>query len=276
MEIVQAIAISTIYQLILLRFVHHYISEMRSIQMQIIACIVSSFIAQCFTTHFISIGISFIVFILLAFPKKLFFKASVTCLFVAFFVGGMLFVVNENIAISGQRTLILFIATTIIGLYAIFRKGKTLKTETVQRKFVLQVKIELFDIQLMVDGFVDSGNECVEVLSGSPVHFIKYEEIAMYLEASFHSALHQWNAKEPYNVRMFNEIIQTQIRFVSLRTINNPHHIVLAFRGKITVENEPTQSCYFVLIKGREKFPGNAQMLLHASMLAKIHIEGGS
>lgn len=65
----------------------------------------------------------------------------------------------------------------------------------IQSSFVVDCELLLFQQSFSLRGFIDTGNECIEPMSGKPVHFLSYNAVAKTLPEDFHKALLEWDEK---------------------------------------------------------------------------------
>ncbi len=269
------ILISMLYQFAILNFVKRYIKAIRSYPFQLLACFMGSLITVFSLPTFLSFSISYLVFITIAFPRHVFMKAFFTCFAVGCFLGGVILGVAEFWPQQMQNQVLFFIILSGVTLLILANHLKKIKLHSIQERFIQSYTIEIAQIQWNLTGYIDTGNECEEILSGAPVNFIQMKSIQQELPFRIKEGLEKWDKKTPYNLQMFDQRDHKNIRFVTVQTISNTQQIALAFRGKIIISSQQFEDCYFVFVQDVQAFPGHAQMLLHVSMLSNLQTKGG-
>lgn len=160
---------------------------------------------------------------------------------------------------------------SFLSLYGLHSKWKSINLSKVQESYVVQCILEFLGERISLKGFIDTGNQCIEPISGKAVHFISFKEVEEYLPIEFKEGLLKWSEKDPYNLSMFPKEVQSKIRMVFLATVQQESSKVLAFRfnkmlvsGKI--EKELIEQ-YIVFTKNNAKFPQKAQIILNVQTL---------
>lgn len=119
-------------------------------------------------------------------------------------------------------------------------------------------------------GFIDTGNQCIEPISGKPVHFLSYKAIQEQLAEQLKEGLQTWNEQNPYELSMFPSNLQSKIRIVLLTTVQKETSKVLAFRIDqllIPATNKQFNGHYIVFTKNDAKFPQSSQIILNVQTL---------
>ena len=141
----------------------------------------------------------------------------------------------------------------------------------IQHSFVVNCELELFKKTYSLKGFIDTGNECIEPLSGKPVHFLSYKAVSEELPTDFQQALNEWDNQNPYELKMFPSYVYPKIRVLSLSTVQQERYTVLGFRfDKLVINAEVPKEIYeqyVVFTKHDARYPQDAQMILHVLAL---------
>lgn len=236
-----------------------------------LSALLSAMIATFIPSFFMSSLLSFIVLIGCAFSFKISsFKAQGSWVIIATLLVGGLLTALQSIMVEATLSSY-FVLTFFIGFLSLIfvRKGWQLKVlETIKQSYERTCEIELFEQQLIVTAYIDTGNECVEPISRKPVHFISYPAVESYLPKAIKEALLQWQQHTPSNLSLFESTIRRNIRFISLNTVQGNSGIVPAFRvNKLIIADQVFENHYVVFTKNDASFPQNADMILHASIL---------
>src|SRR5690606_4572985 len=163
----------------------------------------SGLIATIFYHSYIGALASFILLIGLAFSFRIqtLIKQGTVLLITSFFLGCLLTSLLTYLFNQSDVTFFIFcISITVLSLTMLHSKWRKMMQEKVQQSFVVHCELELFEQTYFLKGYVDTGNECVEPLSGKPVHFLSYKAVAEQLPRDFHEALMKWDEKNPYEL----------------------------------------------------------------------------
>lgn len=196
-----------------------------------------------------------------------------TVLFLAtFFLGGLLtsllpFLLKQ----SSLAFFLLCISISFLSLHALHSKWKKLMFTKLQQNYVVGCMLQFLGKTYDLKGFIDTGNQCIEPISGKPVHFLSFKAIQQQLPKQFEEALLKWNEKEPYELSMFPAELHSKIRIVLLSTVQKETSKVLAFRFEQLKVSGTTNKDFFeqyiVFTKNDAKFPQNAQIILNVQTL---------
>ena len=109
MELELFLLLNIAYEFIILRFVGHFIRSIRSLPFQLLACFGSSILLLVLPLNLFCIILSYLVYIVIAFPKRAIIRAIPFCLGVAIFLGGMLFIAADYFPRKNNAQLYLFL-----------------------------------------------------------------------------------------------------------------------------------------------------------------------
>lgn len=265
---------NTLFNYFLLKFTQEMTGLYVKRSRLILSAFCSGLVASIFYDSFIGAIVSFVLLIGLAFSFRIqtLLKQGTVLLIASFFLGGILTSLLPYLFNQSDITFfILCISVTVFSLTMIHSKWRKMMQEKVQDSFVVQCALELFGQTYHLKGYVDTGNECVEPLSGKPVHFLSFKAVAKHLPKDFHEALLKWDEKNPYELSMFPTIINTKVRILKLFTVQQENATALAFRfDRLTIKNSATKELfeqYIVFTKNDAKYPQDAQMILNVSAL---------
>ena len=275
MDSVALLLANTAFLMIIVRFVARFVYATRGIIIQFIASISCSVMLIIFSTHGLLILLNFGLFIAICFPVREWLKASLYVFCTASLVGGLLFVVESYWPKSLSFQIIIFLTLSTLLLHYLRRQYVEQQTEREHRNFVQKFTIQLLGEQFEVTGFIDTGNECTEVFSNDPVHFLHIQLLNEPKFTALKEALCEWEEKETFDQVTFNQYGLTNIRFVGVKNMFGETKLSLAFKGEV-IQGKLEHSCYFVFVSGKQNFPKSASLLLHVSMLAHFKNEGGS
>ncbi|MEK9197689.1 sigma-E processing peptidase SpoIIGA [Ureibacillus sp. 179-F W5.1 NHS] len=265
---------NTLFNYFLLKFTQEITGLYVKRSRLLLSAFCSGFIAAIFYQTLFGAVLSFIVLIGLAFSFRLqsLLKQGTVLFITTFFLGGVLtsllpFLLNQ----SEVAFFILCIAIAFLSLTTIHTKWRNMMQEKIQHSFVVDCDLELFKKTYRLKGFIDTGNECIEPISGKPVHFLSYTAISKELPSDFQEALLTWDDKNPYQLKMFPTYVYPKVRVLSLSTVQQERSLVLAFRfDKLKISGSVSKEIvdqYVVLTRNDARYPQDAQMILHVLAL---------
>lgn len=140
-----------------------------------------------------------------------------------------------------------------------------------QQSYIVDCELQFLGEQFLLRGFIDTGNQCIEPMSGKAVHFLSFKAVKEKLPHHFKESLYKWNEKNLYDFSMFQYELQSKIRIVYLTTIQKEPSKVLAFRfDRLLISGSNQKELleeYIVFTKNDAKFPQNAQIILNVLTL---------
>ncbi len=265
---------NTLFNYFLLKFTQEMTGLYVKRSRLIFSAFCSGLIATIFYHSYIGALASFILLIGLAFSFRIqtLIKQGTVLLITSFFLGGLLTSLLPYLFNQSDVTFFIFcISITVLSLTMLHSKWRKMMQEKVQQSFVVHCELELFEQTYFLKGYVDTGNECVEPLSGKPVHFLSYKAVAEQLPRDFHEALMKWDEKNPYELSMFPTFMKTKVRILKLFTVQQENATALAFRFQRLKINGPSTKelldQYVVFTKNDANYPQEAQMILHVFAL---------
>src|SRR5690606_35082049 len=159
-----------------------------------------------FPSSFLVIVVTFLGMTLIAFGTALerWRKSAVMVLIGALFAGGVL------TALSIQRgawneTLLVLVYASIAYFSLAYMKKKWLDVRTASHLSEMRTSstLRIWDAEMEVEVFVDSGNACMEPLSGSPVHFVSFQAVEEHIPNILRKPLLEWDPSQTKSLSDF-------------------------------------------------------------------------
>lgn len=261
------IFINALYNWLLLQFVETLFRERLNVVRKYIAVFCSAIVATIFINSSWVALCSFMIAICIAYGfnwHKLWRRGGVLFL-ASCLLGGILSVITPYF--YSNPTLYFSTVVSIFLLYSLQRVWLHITNQRIQAHYASTVQVQFLGQLLKIRAFCDSGNNCVEPISGQPVHFLAVDALSNEKHGPFIQALQSWDAEKPFDISMFPLSYQPLLRFVRLQTIQ-ASSTVLAFRMKqLTIGDITYENHYLVLTKDASRFPQQAKLILHCSVV---------
>jgi len=203
-------------------------------------------------------------------------KSSILAVLIAtFFAGGLLTLIYAQISISANQSF-LFVAIGLTHLSLYIVKHKWIDTRMMNKlmSFTLDSELMLWGQSIPLKVFIDTGNHCVEPLSGDPVHFIGYRAVKEQLPVDFALALESWNPAESPDLACFPAPYQRSLRLIRLQTVQGASWAVGIKYDSWLLDGELLPTGYIVLTKEQRKYPQGAAAILQVSAMDVLKEEG--
>lgn len=223
---------------------------------------------------------SFVCMTICAFGKNFepWKKSALMVLIGAAFAGGVLTAFQFRFqAIGTTLTVLTYAVVAYVALY--FMKKKWLDVRTFRRLSTLRASstLSIWDADIKLEVYVDSGNSCTEPLSGAPVHFLSFKAVEAYIPADLSEALLAWDPQGTPSMAAFPSAYQKSMRLIRLVTVQGQSWAVgLKFDEWTVGESGRLEPGYLVLTKNDRRYPDGAQAILHVSAMESINHEGGT
>ncbi|WP_183163745.1 sigma-E processing peptidase SpoIIGA [Alteribacter keqinensis] len=195
---------------------------------------------------------------------KPFFKAWMMFYFVSFMTGGGLiaahsffstdlFTVNGTFAtrLSGFGSPVswLFVVIGFPAVYYFSRKSiHGIETAKIRYDQIMNVRVMVSGTELVLKGFVDSGNQLKDPISGRPVMII---DMTKHMD-SFPEELVRFTQKGTQSITDFQAVEKHAMTLVPYRTVGKSHQFLWALKPSNVIvspgEKEESFSCSHVLI----------------------------
>ncbi|MEK4629640.1 sigma-E processing peptidase SpoIIGA [Solibacillus sp. FSL R7-0682] len=261
---------NVLLNVVLLRFTQAVTNKSIPTWRMILSAICSALIAIIFYGNVVMTFLSFIVLIGLAFSFqwRSFIQQGSWLVIATFLAGGLLTAVQSYLWSDSFLVYILLCSCIVCISFILVKKGWLLKIQrAIQNQYVTHCEIQLSNDTLQLLAYIDTGNECIEPLSQSPVHFISYKAVKNQLQTEFQESLLQWSEHEPLSLEMFPKELKKIIRIIPLTTVQQRTTLVPAFRANIRINEQTFSNHYVVFTKNDALFPQNAQMIAHVIVL---------
>ncbi|MBB4824012.1 stage II sporulation protein GA (sporulation sigma-E factor processing peptidase) [Sporosarcina luteola] len=233
-----------------------------------------------FSSSIFSIIVSFFIMTYCAFGRafEVWRKAVGIVLIGALFSGGLLTVYSaQAFAVPMHFSVLLSALIAYISL-SIF-KGKWLDVRVAKQldAFSCRSTLRIWNQDIRLHVFIDTGNSCTEPMTGAPVHFVSYQAVKRYIPKELIGPLEQWNPNELANLQSFPAEHQKGIRLIRLTTVQGfSWAIGFKYEQWRMEEGEVLQPGYLVLTREDNRYPEGAQAILHVSAMESISKERGT
>ena len=227
-----------------------------------------------FGGSFLSIVATFIFMTVLAFGlnRSNWTLAAANTLIGALFAGGLLTVIQPMLA-KFDYYLVLAIAGTIllISLAGLRKNWFRVNLTAVNKSYVGQVTIKLFQQEFQLTSYSDTGNQAIEPLSGNPVHFISADKLRSYIPSELWDFLYSFEGTSTESLKDLPMPFRSQVRLIRLQTVQEKSTWAVGIKVdhiRLKTNKERTLApCYIVLTKNSKHFPRQTDAILHASTL---------
>lgn len=241
----------------------------------------ASFIGAFFVTLFpysmLAIIFTFLGMTYIAFGQTISnWKNSILAVLIAaFFAGGLLTIVYTNVSTAKNNTfLFIAIGLTYFSLYLVKIKWLDTRTMTQLISYTFDSVVTIFGRSIPLKVFIDTGNHCVEPLSGAPVHFVGFQAVKEQLPDDFVSALETWTAGQSANLSLFPKVYQKDLRLIRLQTVQGVSWAVGIKFDRWLVGDQLLPVGYMVVTKEQQQYPQGASAILQVSAMEVMKEEG--
>lgn len=244
----------------------------------IIAAFIGAVPIVFFPSSWLVIVSTFIGMTVCAFGKKfLLWKRAVMIVLIAgVFAGGVLTLIKDRLVTqSGYKTTLVYATIAFISLY-IF-KEKWLDVRLVHRQSSLTASsiLSIWGVEIPVNVFVDSGNNCTEPLSGAPVHFVSVRKVEAFIPESLKESLFSWDSEGSMTLAHFPSEYLPNIRLIKLVTVQGHSWAVGCKYDEWVLESgESLKQGFIVFTKEEQRYPNNTDAILHVSAMDSLATEG--
>ena len=219
--------------------------------------------------------LSFLGMTITAFGKAfiLWRKSATMVLIGAAFAGGLLTAFQYRIDTPiGNLSVLMYAIIAYLALYVM--KNKWLDVRTVRQVTDLMASstLTIWEAEIPLTVFVDSGNSCTEPLSGAPVQFVSLTKLESFIPEDLKEPLHAWNPKGPSTLTSFPEKYLKDIRLVRLLTVQGWSWAVGFKYDTWLIEGGGLlEKGYIVVTKADRRYPEGAEAILHVSAMEMIN-----
>ena len=259
--------LNSFYLFLIINVVNKSLGSIRPLYIQILSIIVSTLIIYLLPFNIMTIILSFISFILIAYPIQYVLKAALYSFLVASLIGGMLFVVADYWPTAFVSQWLAFIILTFICYVYFIRRFFKWKGSILQSQYVRDVHFQFSKYEITLKGFIDTGNSSVEPISKKPVHFVKLHALKHEQYGNFISCMNAMQMKDFEKVQSIDPNLQQSIRYIPTTTIHKGQSLLIGIKGTVQIDEHNLSPCYIVFLDERGYFPHQCSALLHVSMI---------
>ena len=205
-------------------------------------------------------------------------KKSATMVLVgSLFAGGMLTAFQYRIhAFSGWLTVLTYAVIAYASLYFMKKKWLDVRTSRHVTELSAASKLYIWEVSIIIDVFVDSGNGCTEPLSGNPVHFVSLAVMKDSIPEDIKQPLLSWDPSVSTSLKDFPAKYQKDIRLIRLKTVQGfSWAIGFRFDKWLIEEGIALHPGYIVFTQSDRSYPNGAGAILHLSALESLNQERG-
>lgn len=235
----------------------------------LLSAFTAGLITVVFSNHFITLFLTFFLMIGIAFWKKRtqIVKAISLTLLASIFAGGLLTAIAPMYHNASNSFMIINYALIATGgLYLLTKHVLSLHISQSERELIYPSSIKLFNQTKELTLFIDSGNVCTEPLSNDPVHFIAAEALQPILPDLLYEVINSWDSSHYKGLDMLPKEYASKVRLIPIATVQKEKSWVIGIKYDEWIVNEQAlPKGYIVLTRGKDKFPHDADGILHSS-----------
>lgn len=272
------IGLNTMFNFTVLSFAN----KMQNVKIKLSRLCFASFVGAIpvvfFSTSIWTMILTFIGMTLIAYGKAFtqWRKSASVALLGALFAGGLLTALQLQIqSFSGYKAVFFYSLTAYGALYYVKVKWREVRTAESISELKAESTLSIWESEIPVKVFVDSGNNCTEPLSGNPVHFVSFSVVEDFIEKDLKQFLFAWDPQKSPSIVDFPSQYQKELRLVKLLTVQGVSWAIGLKYKKWSIEGgEELAPGYIVLTKDDQRYPENAQAILHVSAMESIGERG--
>ncbi|WP_017380784.1 sigma-E processing peptidase SpoIIGA [Paenisporosarcina sp. TG-14] len=227
-----------------------------------------------FGGNFFSIVVTFIFMTTIAFGlnRSNWLLAAANILIGALFAGGLLTVIQPLLANASWYVFVVIAGSVLVfSLSGVKKNWFRINLTAIKDSYMGQVTISLFQKEFQLTSYSDTGNLCIEPLSGKPVHFISAEKMKSFIPLELWNYLHSFEGNSTEEFQDIPLPFRSQLRLIRLQTVQKQSTWAIGIKvDHIRLKTTTEQSlgpCYVVLTKNSTHFPHQSDVILHASTL---------
>lgn len=241
----------------------------------LLASFIGAIMIMVMSSGIMSLIIVFISMTIIAYGTHFFTwrKFAMTFLLGAIFAGGLLTVIQERIFHFQRYGLIILLCGFLYMILGIVKR-KLIAVQTIAHTSSLTQtsSLSLWERQIPLVVFIDSGNQCEEPLSGKPVHFIAYDAVKSYMPEPLQQLFTNWDKEHtPFSVKV-PESFQHQLRLIKIITVQGEQWVMgLQYKKWRITAGNLLEEGYIVFTMDQQHYPNDADAILHVSAMRSIH-----
>ncbi|MFE6167222.1 sigma-E processing peptidase SpoIIGA [Viridibacillus arvi] len=270
------LALNTIFNYIVLSFS----SKIGALQVSRKRLLLSALIGACVVVFIgqsvIPMIFAFVVMTISAFGFHFmkWLKSAVICIVASLFAGGLLTAFEP---LFFKMPTVYFASTSSIiavaGLVLLQNRWTVSKQQSLERGLVFDTTMTFQGQSWQLRGFIDTGNSCIEPLTGRAVHFIAWSALEDRMDDVLKTALQSWQSSNPYKLSMFPKELQSKLTVIRFSTVQEKAVYGIAFRfDQWEVHGEDgfyIAPGFFVLTRESDHFPQQVDVILNVSTLCQ-------
>ncbi|MFS0574339.1 sigma-E processing peptidase SpoIIGA [Sporosarcina sp. 179-K 3D1 HS] len=243
----------------------------------ILASFAGAFPVVVFPSSVLVIILSFFSMIICAFgaAAEKWKKSAVVALIGGLFAGGALTAIPIRLGTMNETMLVLIYASAAYVSLA-YMKKKWLDVRTASQLSTMRASstLRIWDAEMEVEVFVDSGNACMEPLSGTAVHFVSFQAVEAHVPEPLRKPLLEWDPSQTKSLAAFPDPYRRTVRLIRLMTVQGQSW-ALGFKYDqwMLDSGEVLQPGYIVLTQNDRRYPEGAEAILHRSAMESINRE---
>lgn len=246
--------INTSYNAILLLFASQLTHTKLPIWRIGLVALLSSIIGLWLFPSVLSPILSFLV-LLVAFPYTR--KKHAVLLFVgSLCIGGLLTVLQAYVSNGYSMHGIWLLLAVLVLLYVgrVYR----LRWQLAQQQLIVSCELTIDAQIFQLEGFIDTGNTCIEPISALPVHFVAMPSVAGKLSESLITMIQKKQPDKALGI----------FRKIYLSTVHGEQPILAMRIDTLKIDEQLYQGHYIAFIEKQPTFGRAVDVILHSSMLS--------
>lgn len=230
---------------------------------------ITSFLSSCCTVFILSpiiATISAFIVLQLAFtnnrrPLKIFYVLISTALLGGMFSALQTYATTTPSYFTGAIVVVTVFAVIMLQIV------ERLYVQQLLKRYVVKCELHIAEEMLSCVGFIDTGNQSVEPLSGRAIHFAHIGLLTPHVRLE--DAFKRWDANVPDDVSMFPKALHKQLCPLYVTTVEK-RVLVLALRCAVKVEAVTLEPQYVVFVEQPFQFRQQVQVILNAAVIKNI------
>lgn len=274
------IAINMVFNYAILSFADRMGKAQASWKRLVLASFIGAVPVTIFPNSVIALFVAFALMVFCAFGIAFtsWGNKALIVLIGALFAGGLLTVFTERfLFVTGPSTI--FISCLLVYVALSIFKMKWLDVRMARRlsTYAAESVLTIWDKDVPISVFVDTGNRCTEPLTGEAVHFVSFQAVENIVPTELLGPLQTWDPKGVPQLSVFPKNYQQRIRLIRLQTVQGSSWAVgFKFDRWMITEGSELPTGYIVMTQQDRRYPEGAQAILHVSALEFITNERGT
>lgn len=258
--------IGTSYNLLLVAICCRLLDERFSVWRAICCSFASALCSVVIENALLCILVSFILLLAAFTSKKRLLLKGLYLLTATFLLGGMLTAVESYATTTIQFYALLLIASLLFLLFitAILQKAHM---QLLVKRYCIHCVVQIEGKAVATTGFLDTGNQSIEPLTGRPVHFATLELLMSMPQ--LRQSIQSWSNTKPNDFSMFHASFHKRLRPIFVDTVVGKE-LVLAIRCTVLINEHALEEQYVVFVQQPLQFRPDVQLVLNAAVLQYV------